>query len=112
MKRMFKAVHWSLSGLKAAFLSERAFRQEVLVFFTCGPIGFWLGEGPVEKYLLVGSLLLILIVELINSAIESAVDRISKENHPLAGRAKDMGSAAVFLAVVHAAFVWIIILSK
>jgi diacylglycerol kinase (ATP) len=107
---MVKALLWSLSGLKAAFLRERAFRQEVFVFFICGPIGFWLGEGPVEKYLLVGSLLLILIVELVNSAIESAVDRISKENHPLSGRAKDMGSAAVFLSVIHAAFVWILIL--
>ncbi len=104
-------MQWSLSGLKSAFLNETAFRQEVILFFIFAPLGFWLGKNPVEKYMLVGSLLLVLIVELVNSAIESAVDRISEENHPLSGRAKDMGSAAVFLSLVNAVMTWILILS-
>ena len=111
IKRLIKALQWSLAGLKAAFLHEAAFRQEVILFFFLGPLGFWLGENPVERYLLVGSLLLVLIVELLNSSIESAVDRISKEKHPLSGRAKDIGSAAVLLSLLNAALVWILLLT-
>ncbi len=112
IKRLIKALQWSLAGLKAAFLHETAFRQEVILFFFLGPLGFWLGENPVEICLLVGSLLLVLIVELLNSSVEAAVDRISTENHPLAGKAKDMGSAAVFLSLMNVVFIWVIILTS
>ena len=104
--RLIRALKWSLAGLKAAFQYETAFRQEVLICIVLAPLGLWLGENPVEKYLLAGSLLLVLIIELINSAIEAAVDRISDEIHPLAARAKDMGSAAVFRARVKAGLIW------
>ncbi|MDH3328832.1 MAG: diacylglycerol kinase [Desulfobulbaceae bacterium] len=112
VNRLIKALSWSLSGLKTAFLDETAFRQEVILFFLLGPLGYWLGENPAEKCLLVGSLLLVLLVELLNSSIEAAVDRISEEQHPLAGKAKDMGSAAVFLALMNVVIVWVIILTS
>jgi diacylglycerol kinase (ATP) len=108
--RIFKAFGWSMSGFKAAFLQEAAFRQELLLCVILVPLGFYLGEAGLEKALLMGSLMLILIVELLNSALEAAVDRISKEEHELAGQAKDMGSAAVLLSFLNAAIVWTLIL--
>jgi len=110
ISRLFNALLWSMAGLKTALRDEAAFRQEFVLFALLGPFGYWLGKTSAEKCILIGSLLLVLIVELLNSAIENAVDRISEENHPLAGKAKDLGSAAVFVSLVNAAFVWIMIL--
>ena len=108
--RIFRALGWSISGLKAAFLHEAAFRQELLLCAILAPLGIYFGETGWEKALLLGSLILILIVELLNSAVEATVDRISKDRHDLAGQAKDMGSAAVFLSMLNAAMVWMLIL--
>jgi len=109
--RLFRAFGWSMSGLKAAFLQEAAFRQELLLCIILAPLGFYFGETGLEKSLLLGSLMLVLIVELLNSAVESVVDMISKDQHVLAGQAKDMGSAAVFLSLLNVAIVWLLILT-
>ncbi len=108
--RLFNAFGWSMAGLRSAFKHEAAFRQEVLLFLVLAPLAFWLGENGIERGLMLGSLLLVLIVEIINSAIEAVVDRFGPEHHPLAGRAKDMGSAAVFLALLNALLIWAFIL--
>lgn len=100
------ALLYSMSGLKAALRHEEAFRLETAAFVVLAPLAIWLGEGGVEKALLLGSLVLVLTVELLNSAIETVVDRIGIEHHTLSGRAKDIGSAAVFLSLVNAAVVW------
>ena len=105
------ATHWSWRGLKHAFANETAFRQEMLVSFFLIPLGLWLGKSPAEKVCLAGSLLLVLIIELLNSSLEAAVDRIGQEEHPLAGQAKDMGSAAVFISLLNVLLVWSIILA-
>jgi diacylglycerol kinase (ATP) len=110
LQRLINATGYSFAGLAAAARHEDAFRQELMLAAVLVPFGLWLGEGGVERALLVGSVLLVLIVELVNSAIESAVDRISPEAHPLAKRAKDIGSAAVALALLNAAVVWLLIL--
>lgn len=110
LTHLVKAFGYSLAGLRAAVRHEAAFRQELALFVVLAPIGAWLGNGPIERALLIGSLLLVLIVELVNSAIEAVVDRVSQAHHPLAGRAKDLGSAAVFMALVNAAVIWILIL--
>jgi diacylglycerol kinase (ATP) len=109
--RLSRAFGWSMSGLKAAFLQEAAFRQELFLCVILAPLGFYFGETGLEKALLLGSLMLVLIVELLNSAVEAAVDRISKDQHVLAGQAKDMGSAAVFLSLLNVAIVWLLILT-
>jgi diacylglycerol kinase (ATP) len=109
--RLFRALGWSMSGLKAAFKEEAAFRQELLVCIILIPLALYLGETGLEKALLMGSLILVLIVELLNSAVEAVVDRIGKEQHDLAGQAKDMGSAAVFLSLLNVVIVWILILT-
>jgi diacylglycerol kinase (ATP) len=110
LRRLINATRYSLSGLAEAARHEDAFRQELIaaVFFV--PLGLWLGNGGVERSLLVGSVLLVLVVELLNSAVEAAVDRISLENHRLAKRAKDMGSAAVMLSILAAAATWLMVL--
>ena len=108
--RIIHAFTWSMAGIRQAFFHEAAFRQECLLVIIMTPLGIWLGQTGTEKALLVGSLLIILIVELLNSGIEATVDRISEEQHELAGRAKDMGSAAVFLALVNAMIVWLLVL--
>lgn len=110
LTRLFRAFGWSMSGLKATFVHEAAFRQELLLCAILAPFSFYFGKTGVEKSLLLGSLLLILIVELLNSAIEATVDRIGADEHDLAGRAKDMGSAAVFLALVNAGVIWLLII--
>ena len=110
MKRLFRALGWSMSGLKATFVNEAAFRQELFLCIFLAPLAFYLGQTGVEKALLLGSLLLVLIVELLNSAVEAAVDRISEDEHVLAGRAKDMGSAAVFLSLLSVAVVWFLVI--
>ncbi|MEJ2346344.1 MAG: diacylglycerol kinase [Gammaproteobacteria bacterium] len=108
--RILYATRYSWLGLKAAFRKEAAFRQELLLAVILVPIGIWLGRSGVERALLVGSLLLVLIVELLNSGLEAVVDRFGEEWNKLSGRAKDMGSAAVFVALVNVAAVWLLVL--
>lgn len=105
-KHLMAAAGYSLQGLRAAWQHETAFRQEVMGAAVLTPLAIWLGENAVEWSLLIGSILLVMMMEIINSAIEAAVDRFGPERHELVGRAKDMGSAAVFLALVFAALVW------
>jgi diacylglycerol kinase (ATP) len=108
--RVVRAAGYSISGFNAALRKEAAFRQEVILFVVLAPVGFWLGQNAVERSLLVGSLLIVLIVELLNSAIEAVVDRVSKKQHKLSGRAKDMGSAAVTVSLVLVILVWSMVL--
>ncbi|HEX2199307.1 MAG TPA: diacylglycerol kinase [Burkholderiales bacterium] len=110
LARPFIALRLSLRGLAAAWRHEVPFRLEVLAAAVLAPLGLFLGQTAVERALLLGSLLLVLLVELVNSAIETTLDRISLEDHPLIGRAKDIGSAAVFIALANAAAVWLLIL--
>jgi len=107
--RLLKAVGYSADGFKAAF-SEAAFRLELVLSAILIPLGLYLGKGGVDRALLVGSVLLVLVVELLNSAIEAAVDRVSLDPHALSKRAKDIGSAAVSLALVNATLVWLLVL--
>ncbi|HWM43447.1 MAG TPA: diacylglycerol kinase [Burkholderiales bacterium] len=106
------ATQYSLAGLAAAAKHEDAFRQELILVVLLTPLALWLGNTGVERALMIGSLILVLIVELLNSAIEATVDRISFENHRLAKRAKDIGSAAVMLSLANAALVWLLILFR
>lgn len=108
--RIYAAFFNSLKGIKAAWLHEAAFRQEAALFIAGAPLGLWLGKTGVEKSLLVGCLLLVLIVELLNTGIEIVVDRISFERHELSGRAKDVGSAAVLISLLLAGVVWLLVL--
>jgi len=110
LRRIFNAARYSVDGLVAAARNEDAFRQELVIAAIFVPLAFWVGRSGVERALLVGSVLLVLIVELLNSAIEATVDRISFENHHLAKRAKDIGSAAVMLALLCAGLTWLLIL--
>ena len=107
---MMKAAVWSLQGLRAAWLHESSFRLEVVLFLFVGPLGWWLGQNGVERALLIGSCLLVLSVELLNSSIEAVIERYGPEHHELAGRAKDMGSAAVFVLMLNVILVWALIL--
>lgn len=109
LTRIINAYGYSMQGLAAALKHESAFRQEAVLFIVLLPAAIWLGQDWLQTILLVGSLLLVLIVELINSSIEAVVDRIGDERHELAGRAKDMGSAAVFIALANVIFIWAII---
>ena len=108
--RIVRATVCSWQGFKAAWRHEAAFRQEALLAIVLIPLGLWLGQGGVQRALLAGSVLLVPIAELINSAIESVVDRIGMERHELSGRAKDMGSAIVFLAISLAIMTWCCVL--
>ena len=108
-RRLIDALRYSFAGIRAA-LTEGAFQLELLTAAIAIPVGLYLGTAPTERALLVGSVLLVLIVELVNSAIEATVDRVSTERHPLAKRAKDIGSAAVMMSLVNAAAVWLIVL--
>lgn len=108
--RILKATVWSLQGLRSAWLHESSFRLEVYLFVVLAPLGLWLGRTGVERALLVGSLLLVLAIELLNSSIEAVIERYGPEFHELAGRAKDMGSAAVFVLMLHVLLVWGVIL--
>ncbi len=110
--RIFRALSCSLLGLKAAFIHEQAFRQELLFVIVMLPLGLWLGENGLERAVLSGCLLLILVVELLNSALEAVVDRVGLEHHELSGRAKDLGSAAVWMAFVNWLVVWLLVLWK
>lgn len=110
VKRILNACYFSAAGFKAVWTHEEAFRQEVLLFLVTTPLAIWLGRTPIEKLLLIGSVVLVLLVELLNSAIEAIVDRVGLEHHELSGRAKDIGSAAVMLSLVWAAITWTYIL--
>ncbi len=110
LTRLRNAFGWSMAGLAATLRHEKAFQQELVLCLILAPLALWLGETGVEKALLLSSLLLVLIVEILNSAIEAVVDRFGGERHPLSGRAKDMGSAAVFLALVNAGICWLCII--
>ena len=103
------AFRYSFAGFKSAWQNELAFRGEVVVVAVMLPLGIWLGQSATERALLIVSLLLILITELVNSALEAVVDRIGPQRHELSKRAKDLGSAAAFVSMVAAALVWIII---
>jgi len=98
--RVLRAFSYSLAGLRSAYKKESAFRQELILTIVLVPLGTWLGRNGVERTLLIGSVLLVLIVELLNSAVEATVDRGGKDWDKLAGRAKDMGSAAVLIALL------------
>ncbi|WP_310233119.1 diacylglycerol kinase [Luteimonas terrae] len=108
--RMLQATVWSCQGLRAAWLHESSFRLEVYLLVLLAPLALWLGDDGVERALLLGSCLLVLAVELLNSAIEAVIERYGAEFHELAGRAKDMGSAAVFVTMVNVLLVWGLIL--
>lgn len=112
LRRLINAFGYSLEGFKAAFKHEDAFRQEVFLTIVLIPLAVYLGESSVEKALMIASVLLVLIVELLNSAIEAAVDHTSTDHHALAKRAKDIGSAAVFLALAIVAIVWGLMLTN
>jgi len=104
--RILKAARWSMQGLQAAWLHESSFRLEVYLFVILAPVGLWLGQTPVERVLLVGSMLLVMSIELLNSAVEAVIERYGAEFHELAGRAKDMGSAAVFVLMMNVLLTW------
>ena len=106
LKRIILATRFSAQGIASAWKHEAAFRQELAAAIVLTPVAIWLGRDAMELLMLLVSLVLVLIVELLNSAIEATVDRISDQHHDLAGRAKDMGSAAVFFSLVVAAAVW------
>lgn len=112
LRRILNATAYSWAGLRAAFRHEDAFRQEVFLLIPLVPLALYLGSTAIERALMIGALLLVLIVELLNSAVEAAVDRISLEHHELIKRAKDMGSAAVMIALVNVAVVWALILLR
>lgn len=105
--RLLAAAGYSISGLRSAFASEEAFRLEVVGLLVLSPVALWLGDSNMERVLLIGSLLLLLIVELLNTAVEAVVNRVGLEFHELSRQAKDIGSAAVFLAMGMVALVWI-----
>ena len=110
LRRVLNAAGYSWAGFRAAYKHESAFRQELWLALVLAPLAFYLGETAIERVLLLGSLLLVLIVELLNSAIEASVDRISLEHHLLIKRAKDMGSAAVMLALLNVVMIWTVLL--
>jgi diacylglycerol kinase (ATP) len=110
LRRILNAAGYSWAGLNAAFRHEDAFRQEVFLALLLIPLAFFLGETGMQRALMIAAVLGVLIVELLNSAIEAAVDRISLEHHQLIKRAKDMGSAAVMLALVNVVVVWALVL--
>jgi len=111
IRRIINAGGYSMAGFGACWRHEAAFRQELLGLILLLPLALYLGQSGVERALLVGSLLLVLLMELLNSAIEAVVDRFGGEQHELSGRAKDVGSAAVFLAIVMTIVIWLLILS-
>jgi diacylglycerol kinase (ATP) len=110
IKRIINAAGYSWNGISSAYKHEAAFRQELWLAAVLVPAGIFLGETLPDKAILVSSVLFVLVVELLNSAIESVVDRVSDEHHELAGRAKDMGSAAVLFALIITAIVWAAVL--
>lgn len=109
-RQVIKAMRYSLQGLRAAFKFESSFRLEVYLFLILAPLALYLGQSAIERVLMFGALVLVLVVELLNGAVEAIVDKTTPEYNELAGRSKDMGSAAVFLCMVNAVTVWGLIL--
>ncbi len=109
LARILDAAGYSWQGLTAAYRHEAAFRQEFYLALLFIPLAFWFGESGLEVAVLIGSLFIVLIAEIFNSAIEAVVDRFGHEHHELSGRAKDMGSAAVFLALLNVTITWFIV---
>ncbi|ORM67624.1 diacylglycerol kinase [Pantoea rwandensis] len=109
-QRIINAAGYSWQGLRAAWQHEAAFRQEAIAAIVAIIVACWLDVDAISRVLMIGAVVLVIIVEILNSAIEAVVDRIGQERHPLAGRAKDMGSAAVLLTILLAIFVWISLL--
>ena len=110
LDRLVKALFFSLQGIRATFEHEPAFRQEIVLALFLVPLGIWLGETGTDRALLTGAVVLVIIVELVNSAIENTVDRFGGETHELSGRAKDAGSAAVLIALLNVVLVWALVL--
>ena len=108
--RIIKATGYTWQGLRAAYRNEEAFRQEIWLCVVMIPLGLYLGDGGVEKAMLVSSVMLLPLVEILNSALEAVVDRVGEEMHELSGRAKDMGSAAVAVAILLMLVVWCLVL--
>lgn len=109
-RQVWAALIWSLQGLRAGWRLEASFRLEVIVFVILFPLGLWLGHGAIEKLLLAGCLLPVLSAEMLNSGIEAVVDKLWPEQNVVAGRIKDMGSAAVFLLMMNVIVVWSLVL--
>ena len=112
LRRLVNAFGYSIAGTSTAFKHEDAFRQEVILTAILTPVAIYYGETAIDQAFMISSLLLIIIVELLNSSIEATVDRISVKHHKLAKRAKDIGSAAVFFSLINAAVIWFLILLK
>jgi diacylglycerol kinase (ATP) len=112
LTRLWNALGYSLAGFRAAYKHEDAFRQEIHLAALLIPLALWLPASHIGKALMIGSVLLVIIIELLNSAIEATVDRISLENHELAKRAKDIGSSAVLVSLINVAIVWGLVLSS
>jgi diacylglycerol kinase (ATP) len=110
LKRFINAFLFSFAGFKATWKHEEAFRQEVIVFIIAVPLAIWLAENKIEIVLLIASVGLVMVTELLNSALEAIVDRVGVEYHELAGRAKDIGSAAVMLSIMLSVATWLVIL--
>lgn len=110
IQRLRNAMQFSIAGFKATWQHEEAFRQEVLLLIAACPAAFFFAENSIEVLFLISSIILVLLMELLNSAIETAIDRISLEQHELSGRAKDIGSAAVMLSIILAIIIWLVIL--
>ncbi|MCR4302232.1 MAG: diacylglycerol kinase [Sulfuricaulis sp.] len=111
LSRVWRAAGYSAAGFRAALKNGAAFRQELALFVILAPLGLWLGRDGVERSLLVGSLLLVLLVELLNSAIEAVVNRVGIDHHVLSGQAKDIASAAVFVSLLIVVLIWALILT-
>ena len=112
LRRLMNAFGYSIAGTLAAFKHEDAFRQEVILSAFLIPLALYLGQTGVEQALMIASILLVIIVELLNSSVEATVDRISVKHHKLSKRAKDIGSAAVFFSLINATVIWFLILVK
>lgn len=112
LRRLWNALGYSMAGFRAAYKHEDAFRQELHLAIVLVPLALWLPASHIGKALMIGSVLLVIIVELINSAIEATVDRISLENHDLAKRAKDIGSSAVLVSLINVLMIWGFVLTS
>ena len=110
IQRLYKATFYSLQGLRTAYRNEAAFRLKVYLSIILVPLGLWLGDNGIERAILLGSILLVIIVELINSGIEAAIDRFGDDHHELSGIAKDIGSAAVLVALINFLVIWCLVL--
>ena len=110
LTHLIKSTGYSLKGLRSAFKYEAAFRHELFACLILIPLALWLGDDNIERAIMIGSVLMVLAVELLNSAVEAIVDRVGTEYHELSGRAKDQGSAAVFVAISTAVVIWLLML--